>query len=137
MSQFKQINTLIGHVDNVRTQSRVMSLFGEMKQAFVAVFEIEENQLVVTSIVGDSIGVIGYTNEEAEQLNFMEYLGLEPIEFAQIMTELSQKKRVLKLNKLTTKNGDIVETFGVIIRTTTTTLLEIVIPKSELIDLTQ
>ena len=137
MSQFEQINTLIGHVDNVRTQSRVMSLFGEMKQAFVAVFEIEENQLVVTSIVGDSIGVIGYTNEEAEQLNFMEYLGLEPIEFAQIMTELSQKKRVLKLNKLTTKNGDIVETFGVIIRTTTTTLQEIVISKSELIDLTQ
>ena len=136
MSQFEQINTLIGHVDNVRTQSRVMSLFGEMKEAFVAVFEIEDSNLVVTSIVGDSYGVIGYTNQEAEQLNFMEYLGLDPKEFYHIMKTLSDKKRVLKLNRLKTKNGQIVETFGFIYLTTATTLMEIIIPKSELINLT-
>jgi hypothetical protein len=136
MSQFEQINTLIGHVDVARAQSRVVSLFGEMKDAFVVVFEIEDTNLVVTSIIGDSYGVIGYTNEEAEGLNFMKYLGLSQQEFYDIMKELSIKKRVLKLNKLKTKQGQFIETFGFIYLTTSTTLMEIVVPKTELLDLT-
>lgn len=137
MRQFKELNTIIGLVDSMQIQRRTKSLSSQMKDAFVAEFEIEGNQLVVTSIVGDSIGVIGYTNEEAEALNFMEYLGLSADQFKILMQTLDKNACVIKLNKLKTKDGKFVETYGTIIKTTTTTLQEIVIPKSELIDLTQ
>ncbi len=137
MRQFKELNTIVSLVDSMQIQRRTKSLSSQMKQAFVAVFEIEENQLVVTSIVGDSEGVIGYTNEEAEALNFMEYLGLGADQFKILMQTLDKNACVIKLNKLKTKDGKFVETYGTITRTTTTTLQEIVISKSELIDLTK
>jgi len=137
MRQFKELNTIVGLVDSMQIQRRTTSLSSQMKDAFVAEFEIEGNSLVVISVVGDSEGVIGYTNKEAEALNFMEYLGLDADQFNILMETLDKKGRVLKLNKLKTKDGEYIETYGTIIRTTTTTLLEIVIPKSELIDLTQ
>ncbi len=137
MRQFKELNTIVGLVDSMQIQRRTTSLSSQMKDAFVAEFEIEGNSLVVISVVGDSEGVIGYTNKEAEALNFMEYLGLDADQFKILMETLDKKGRVLKLNKLKTKDGEYIETYGTIIRTTTTTLLEIIIPKSELIDLTK
>jgi len=137
MRQFKELNTIVGLVDSMQIQRRTKSLSSQMKDAFVAEFEIEGDSLVVVSVVGDSEGVIGYTNEEAEALNFMEYLGLSADQFKILMETLDKNACVIKLNKLKTKDGKFVETYSTIIRTTTTTLQEIVISKSELIDLTQ
>jgi len=135
VNQFKQISSIISYVDSKTKSHRMDNLFGDLKGAFAATFEMEGNSFVVTSIVGDTEGVIGFTNEETEKMMFMRYLGLTEENLSMLTKIMYEKAFVFKRNTLRHKKGHSVNTYGIIYRITNTTLRELIINENELIDL--
>lgn len=130
---FKGIDKVINYVDSKVGIRRVESIFSTLKKGFAATFEVEGGSFVVTSIVGDTLGTIGFTNEEVERMSFMSYLGLSKESLETIVYKLEHNGYVLKRNRLRHRDGWSVNTVGVIYKISDTTLREIIMLESEFI----
>lgn len=132
-AMFDSIKKVVSHADISKQAQVEINMLSQVKNAFVATFELVENRCECTSIVGDTVSVVGYTAEELLSINMMEFIGLTETDVQTIMGKMMTNGIVLKRNTVKCKGGELATIIGVMHFTTTTTMKEYLIPEKEML----